>query len=64
MRPASRGISIVRPRIGRGGLVSLRLHPPFGSDFEVDFYPDDLERDPENAIRFIESYLASRRLTL
>ena len=59
-----RGITIVRPRIGPNGLVTLRLHPPFGSDFEVDFYPDDLEADPQNAIQFIESYLARRSIRL
>jgi len=61
---AEHNISIVRPSLGTGGLVTLRLHPPYGSDFEVDFYPDDLEADPESAIRFIERYLAGRRLSL
>ncbi len=59
-----RGITIVRPRLGANGLITLRLHPSFGSDFEVDFYPDDLEADPDNAIKFIENYLAGRRLKL
>ena len=59
-----RGISIVRPRLGGEGLVTLRLHPPFGADFEVDFYPDDLEADPDSAIGFIEDYLANRRIKL
>jgi hypothetical protein len=58
------GISIVRPRLGDEGLVILRLHPPFGADFEVDFYPDDLEADPGSAIDFIEDYLANRRIKL
>jgi hypothetical protein len=57
-------ISIVRPRLGSGGLITLRLHPPYGADFEVDFLPDDLEADPESAIRFIERYLAGRHLSL
>jgi hypothetical protein len=59
-----RGISIVRPRIGTGGLITLRLHPMIGSEFEVDFYPDDLDSDPENAIATIEHYLATRRIKL
>lgn len=59
-----RGITIVRPRLGADGIITLRLHPPFGSDFEIDFYPDDLERDPDNAIRFIDNYLAGRRMKL
>jgi hypothetical protein len=59
-----RSITIVRPRIGANGLLTLRLHPPFGGDFEIDFYPDDLEANPDNAIRFIENYLAKRSLRL
>ena len=58
------GISIVYPGIGTGGLVTLRLHPPSGADFEVAFYPDDLEADPEDAIEFIKNLLAHRRLSL
>jgi len=58
------GISIVRPRLGNDGLVILRLHPSYGADFEVDFFPDDLEADPDSAIEFIENYLATRRLKL
>jgi hypothetical protein len=60
----SRGISIVRPRLGDDGLIILRLHPPFGADFEVDFFPDDLEADPDNAIDFIEQYLSTRQIKL
>jgi len=59
-----RGISIVRPRIGAGGLITLRLRPMIGSEFEVDFYPDDLESDPDNAIATIEHYLANRHIKL
>ena len=59
-----RSITIVRPRIGANGLLTLRLHPRFGGDFEIDFYPDDLEANPDNAIRFIENYLAKRSLRL
>ena len=59
-----RGIAIVRPRIGTGGLITLRLRPMIGSEFEVDFYPADLEADPDNAIATIEHYLATRQIKL
>jgi hypothetical protein len=58
------GISIVYPGIGSGGLITLRLHPSSGADFEVAFYPDDLEADPDDAIEFIKNLLARRRLSL
>jgi hypothetical protein len=61
---AEHDIRIVYPGIGSGGLVTLRLHPPSGNDFEVAFYPDDLEADPEDAIEFIKNLLAQRRLSL
>jgi hypothetical protein len=59
-----RGIVIVRPRIGTGGLITLRLRPLIGSEFEVDFYPNDLEADPDNAIATIQNYLATRSIKL
>ena len=61
---AGRNIRIGRPKVAPDGLISLRLHPPFGAAFEVDFYPDDLEADPENAIASIEGYLSKRRIML
>jgi hypothetical protein len=57
-------ITIVYPGIASKGLVTLLLRPPFGNDLEVAFYPDDLENDPEDAIAFIESLLANRRITI
>ena len=61
---AANGISIVRPRIGDGGLYTFRLRPPHGADFEVDFYAEDLEADPDNAIEFIRRYLVGRQIRL
>jgi hypothetical protein len=48
------GVEIVRPGLPGGGMVTLRLRRPSGSEFEIDFYPDDLEADPESAIEFLK----------
>ena len=57
-------IRIVYPGLGDGGLVTLRLHPPAGNDFEVAFYPDDLEANPDNAIETIADIVRKRRFSL
>ena len=44
-------IAIVYPGIGDNGMVTLRLHPSSGNDFEIAFYTDELEANPDNAIR-------------
>lgn len=51
------GIEIVRPGLAGGGMVTLRLRRPSGSEFEIDFYPDDLEEDPDNAIEFLKTVI-------
>ena len=54
------GVTIVRPGIGAGGIVTLRLRRPSGSEFEIDFYPDELEADPERAIAFLAPIIRRR----
>jgi hypothetical protein len=56
----SQGIVIVRPGLGAGGLITLRLRRPDRSEFEIDFYPDDLEAKPENAIAYLKIFVQRR----
>lgn len=57
-------ISIVYPGIGDKGMVTLRLHPASGNDFEIAFYTDELEANPDNAIETIADLVRKRRLSL
>lgn len=54
------GIVIVRPGLGAGGIVTLRLRRPSGSEFEIDFYPEDLETNPEAAIEYLKPIVNRR----
>ena len=56
------GIEIVRPGLGSGGLITLRLRRPDRSEFEIDFYPDELEANPENAIAYLRTFVRRERL--
>jgi len=60
----AKGITIGRPKVQPDGLLTLRLHPPIGRPFDIDFYPEDLEDDPDNAIATIEKYLSTRRIVI
>ena len=51
---------IVRPGLGAGGIVTLRLRRPSGSEFEIDFYPDDLEANPDAAIEYLKPIISRR----
>ena len=57
-------ISIVYPGLGDNGMVTLRLHPSAGNDFEIAFYTDELEANPDNAIETIADLVRKRRLSL
>jgi hypothetical protein len=57
-------ISIVYPGIGDKGMVTLRLHPASGNDFEIAFYTEELEANPDNAIETIADLVRKRRLSL
>jgi hypothetical protein len=57
-------ISIVYPGIGDNGMVTLRLHPAAGNDFEIAFYTDDLEANPDNAIETIGDLIRKRRINI
>jgi hypothetical protein len=57
-------IAIVYPGLGDNGMVTLRLHPPAGNDFEIAFYTEDLEANPDNAIATIADLVRKRRLSL
>jgi hypothetical protein len=55
------GIEIVRPGLGAGGLVTLRLRRSDRSEFEIDFYPDELEANPESAIAYLKTFVRRER---
>ena len=57
-------VAIVYPGLGDNGMVTLRLHPATGNDFEVAFYTDELEANPDNAIDTIADLVRKRRLSL
>jgi hypothetical protein len=57
-------ISILYPGLGDNGMVTLRLHPSAGNDFEIAFYTDELEANPDNAIATIADLVRKRRLSL
>jgi hypothetical protein len=57
-------ISIVYPGLGDNGMVTLRLHPATGNDFEIAFFTDELEANPDNAIETIADLIRKRRLSL
>ena len=57
-------IAIVYPGLGDNGMVTLRLHPSAGNDFEIAFYTDELEANPDNAIATIADLVRKRRLSL
>ena len=52
------GVEIILPGIGNDGMVTLNLRPPSGADFQVGFYPDDLEADAGGVIDLVEAILA------
>ena len=51
-------VEIIRPGIGNDGMVTLNLRPPSGGDFQVGFYPDDLEAEAQGVIDLVEAILA------
>jgi hypothetical protein len=57
-------VSIVHPGLGDNGMVTLRLHPAAGNDFEIAFYTDELEANPDNAIETIADLIKRRRISL
>ena len=57
-------IAIVYPGLGDNGMVTLRLHPASGNDFEIAFYTEELEANPENAIATISDLIRKRRMSL
>ena len=57
-------VSIVYPGIGDNGMITLRLHPANGNDFEVAFYTEDLEANPDNAIETIADLIRKRTIRL
>ena len=57
-------VSIVYPGLGDSGMVTLRLHPATGNDFEIAFYTEDLEANPDNAIETIADLIRKRRISL
>ena len=57
-------ISIVYPGLGDNGMVTLRLHPATGNDFEIAFYTEELEANPDNAIETIADLIRKRTIRL
>ena len=57
-------IAIVYPGLGDKGMVTLRLHPPAGNDFEIAFYTEELEANPDNAIATIADLIRKRSINI
>ena len=54
------GFLIVRLGLAGNGMVTLRLRRPGGSEFEIDFYPDELEANPDNALSQLKAIIDRR----
>ena len=57
-------ITIVYPGLGDHGMVTLRLHPAKGNDFEIAFYTEELEANPDNAIQTIAELIRKRSINI
>jgi hypothetical protein len=57
-------IAIVYPGLGDNGMVTLRLHPASGNDFEIAFYTEELEANPDNAIETIADLIRKRSINI
>lgn len=57
-------IAIVYPGLGDNGMVTLRLHPAAGNDFEIAFFTEELEANPDNAIATIADLIRKRSINI